>query len=128
MAHVCEHVAKGVGVAGHLETDIKALGHMQLGLDLGERGGGGIDGTGDANLFGERPAIRVGVGDDDVAGSGVARDGGGHDADRAGPGDEDVLAEYWEGERGVDGVAEGVEDGGHLGRDAGRVMPDVRHG
>ena len=33
-----------------------------------------------------------------------------------------------ESEGGVDGVAEGVEDGGHFRRDAGRVLPDVRHG
>ena len=62
-----------------------------------------------------------------MAGAGVAGDGGGHDADGAGTGDEDVLTEDREGERSVDGVAEGVEDGGDLGGDAFCVVPDVRH-
>ena len=128
MAHVCEHVTEGVGVAGHLEADVEALGHMQLGLHLGERGGGGIDGAGDTDFFGQLAAVGVGVGDDDVAGAGVAGDGGSHNADGAGAGDEHVLAEHREGERGVDGVAEGIEDGSDFGRDAGGVMPDVRHG
>ena len=47
-----------------------------------------------------------------MAGAGVAGDGGGHDADGAGAGDEDVFAEDGEGERGVDCIAEGIEDGG----------------
>ena len=45
--------------------------------------------------------------------------GGGHDADGAGAGDEDVFAEHGEGQRGVDGVAEGIEDGGDFAVDAG---------
>jgi len=58
----------------------------------------------------------------------VAGNGGGHDADRAGSGDEDVFAEHGEGEGGVDGVSEGIEDGGDLVLDAGGVLPDVGHG
>ena len=88
----------------------------------------GIDGEGDADFVGEVAAVGVGVGDDDVARPGVAGDGGGHDADGAGTGDEDVFAEDGEGERGVDGVAEGIEDGGDFERDAGGVPPDVGHG
>ena len=87
----------------------------------------GIDGEGDADFFGEVAAVLVGVGDDDVACSGVVGYGGGHDADGTGSGDEDVFAEDREGEGGVDGVAEGIEDGGDLGVDAGAVAPDVGH-
>ena len=36
--------------------------------------------------------------------------------------------EHGERERGVDGVAEGIEDRGHVQVDARRVLPDVRHG
>ena len=71
-------------------------------------------------------AVRVGLADDDVAGAGVADDRGGHQADRAGADDEHVLAEDRERERGVDRVAEGVEDRGDLRVDAGPVVPDVR--
>lgn len=70
----------------------------------------------------------VGIGDDNVTGSGVTGDRGGHDADGTGSGDEDIFAEDGKGERGVDGVAERVEDSGNLMLDAGGVLPDVGHG
>ena len=47
----------------------------------------------------------------------MTRDGGGHDPDGTGAGDQDILAEDREGERGVHGVAEGIEDGRNLGLD-----------
>ena len=62
-----------------------------------------------------------------MAGAGVADDRGRHAADRAGAGDQHVLAEHVEGERGVDGVPERVEDRGDLLVDARPVVPDVRH-
>ena len=75
---------------------------------------------------GECAAVGVGVGDDDVAGR---RRGGLRRPAMmpmgAGAGDEDVFAEHGKGERGVDGVAEGVEDAGDLGGDVGGVVPDV---
>ena len=57
----------------------------------------------------------------------MARDGRGHQPDRAGADDEHVLAEDREGERGVDRVAERVEDRGDLLVDARPVVPDVGH-
>ena len=72
--------------------------------------------------------VLVDVGDHDVARAGVAHDGGRHDADGAGAGDQHVLAEHRETERGVHGVAEGIEDGGDVEIDAGGVAPDVGHG
>ena len=86
-----------------------------------------VDGEGDAELAGQFEAVGVDVGDDDVARAGVAGDGGGHDADGAGAGDQHVLAQHRERQRGVDGVAEGVEDGGHVEVDAVVVTPDVGH-
>jgi hypothetical protein len=50
-----------------------------------------------------------------------------HEADRAAAGDEHVLDER-EGQRGVHGVAERVEDRAELGRHIGVVHPDVRGG
>ena len=77
---------------------------------------------------GELEPVGVHVGDDDVARAGVAHDGGRHDADRAGARDQDVLAQHGERERRVHGVAVGIEDRGDVQVDAGRVLPDVRHG
>ncbi len=44
----------------------------------------------------------------------VARDRARHDADRPGAGDQHVLADEIESERGVDGVAERIEDRAEL--------------
>ena len=128
VAHVGEHIAEGVGVAGHFEAYVEALLHAELLLEVFERGGAGIDGAGDAYFFCEGAAVLIGVGDDDVAGTGVAGDSGGHDADGTGAGDEDVFSEDGEGEGGVDGVAEGIEDRGDFEGDAGGVLPDIGHG
>jgi hypothetical protein len=58
--------------------------------------------------------VVVDVGDHHVTRADMAADGGGHDADGAGAGDEHVFAHQVEGERGVHGVAERVENGGQL--------------
>ncbi len=57
---------------------------------------------------------------DHEARAGVAHDRGRHEADRPGAGDQHVLAEDRERERGVDRVAERVEDRGHVVVDARR--------
>ena len=57
----------------------------------------------------------------------MAGDRRGHQPDRAGAGDQHVLAEDRERERGVDRVAERVEDRGDLLVDARPVVPDVGH-
>ena len=88
--------------------------HAELLLHVGQRRLARIDGERDAHLPRQLEPVGVHVGDDDVARPGVAHDGRGHEADRAGAGDEHVFAEHVEGERGVDGVAEGIEDGGHV--------------
>ena len=71
--------------------------------------------------------IGVRLADDDVARAGVAGDGRRHQPDRAGAADQHVLAEDRERERGVDRVAERVEDRGDLLVDARPVVPDVGH-
>ena len=78
----------------------------------------GIDGDRGAHPKREVASVGVRFADDDVTGARVAHDRGRHEADRAGPAHEDVLAEDREGERGVDRVAERVEDRGDLGVDA----------
>ena len=66
---------------------------------------------------------RVDVGDDDLARADALRDQRAHDADRPGAGDQHVLADQVEGERGVHGIAERIEDRGDL---VGDVVGD-RH-
>jgi hypothetical protein len=127
VAHVGEHLAESSGIAGHLEADVEALVHVELLLDVFEGCGAGIDCLGDADFIRKVAAVLVGVGDDDIAGSGVTGNRRGHDADRACTSDENVFAEDGKGERGVNGVAERIEDGGDLMRDAGRVAPDIGH-
>ena len=128
VTHVGEHLAESSGIARHLETDVEALLHVELLLDVFEGSGSRIDSLGDANFASEVAAVLVGIGDDDIAGPGVTGNGCGHDADRASACDENVFAQDRKGERGVDGVAQGVEDSSDLVRDAGRVAPDVGHG
>ena len=96
-------------------------------LHVGEVGDRRVDDDGGAHALRDGAPIGVRLADDDVAGAGVAHDRGGHEADGPGAGDEHVLAQHLEAERGVHGVAEGVEDGGHLLVDAGPVVPHVRH-
>ena len=81
-----------------------------------------------AHALRQRAAIGVGLADHDVACAGVSHHGHGHEADRPGPRDQHILTQHIEAQRGVDRVAEGIEDGGHVLVDAGPVMPDVGHG
>ena len=72
-------------------------------------------------------AIRIHVGDDDVPRAGVTHDRRGHDADRAGAGDQHVLAQHGKRQRGMHGVAQRIENRGHVVRHRRIEMPDVRH-
>ena len=128
VAHVGDHVAEGGGVAGHLQAHVEALGHSELLLHFRETGFAHVDGERYAQLAGERQAVRIDIGDHGVARAGVPRHGRRHDADGAGAGDQHVLAQHGEGKRGVDGVAEGVEDGRDVERNRFVVAPDVGHG
>ena len=89
---------------------------------------GDIDGAGGAELRRQFESLGIDVGDHDVAGAGEAADGGGHAADRAGAGDQDVLGDEVPGQRGVDGVAERVEDRDDLLGDARVDLVDVAVG
>jgi hypothetical protein len=62
-----------------------------------------------------------------MARPGVAGHRGRHEPDRTGAADQDVLAEERKGERGMDRVAERIEDRGDILVDARPVVPDVRH-
>jgi hypothetical protein len=57
----------------------------------------------------------------------VACDGGRHDSDWTSAGDQNVLAKNIERQRGVDGIAEWIEDGGGIAVYAWIVPPDIRH-
>ena len=73
-----------------------------------------VDGARRAHAARQLQAVVVDVGDHDVARADEARDRGRHDADRAGAGDQHVLADQVEGQRGVGGVAERIEDRGDV--------------
>ena len=79
-----------------------------------------VDGARGAHLAREIEAIVVHVRDDDVARADEARDRHRHDADRARAGDQHVLADHVEGEGGVRGVAERIEDRGDVVRESRR--------
>ena len=76
-----------------------------------------------AEFLRQRQPHRVDVGDDDFSRADALRHQRTHDADRPGAGDQHVLADQVEGQRGVDGIAERVEDRGDL---VGHVVGD-RH-
>ena len=71
--------------------------------------------------------VRVHIGDDDEPGTGMARDGDGHHSNRSCAGDQHILAEHRKRQRGVDSIAEGIEDRSHVTIDRGVVMPDIGH-
>ena len=93
-------------IAGHFQADVEALLHAQFALGVGDRLRADVDGHRGAKPPGKIEAIRVHVGDDDVAGAGVADDRRRHDPDRPGAGDQHVLAQDGKVQRRVDRVAE----------------------
>ena len=128
VGHVGDHVAERLGMAGHLEPDVEALAHAQLFLYLRQRRRTGVDREGDPRAAGQLEAVVADVGDDDVARARVPHHSCRHDADGAGAGDQHVLAEDAELQRGVHGVAEGVEDRGDLEWHVMGVPPGVLRG
>ena len=112
---------KACGVAGHLQADVEALLHAELLHRLVEGLARDVDGARGAHLARQLQAVVVDVGDHHVARADEAGDRDGHDADRAGAGDQHVLADQVEGERGVGGVAERIEDRGDVVADRSRA-------
>ena len=127
-AMLAEHVAKGGRVARHFQADVESLFHAKL---RAARRPACRRFTFNVNVapicLASAEAIFVHVGHDDISGPGMAHDRGGHDADRPGAGDQHVLAEHGKREGRVDGVAEGIEDRGHVAIDVVPMMPDIGH-
>ena len=122
VVHDLEELTERAAVAAHLQADVEPLLHAQVGhhhLQVLLRH---VDGAGGAELGGQPEPVVVHVGHHHVAGADVARHRRRHGADGAGPGDEHVLAHEVEGERGVHGVAVGVEDGRDV---VGHVVGDL---
>ncbi|GAA3209727.1 hypothetical protein GCM10020256_07200 [Streptomyces thermocoprophilus] len=128
MRHVGDHLAQRGGVAGHLQADVEAFAQAEFALAVGDGGAGDVQGEAGAELAGEVEAFLADVGDDDMAGAGVLGDGGGHQADGAGAGDQHVLVDEGEGQRGVHGVAERVEDRRDVQVDLDPVHPHIGGG
>ncbi|SPF34488.1 hypothetical protein SBA4_150005 [Candidatus Sulfopaludibacter sp. SbA4] len=127
VAHVGNHVAEGGGAAGHFEPDVETFRHAQFFLHVPQPGPGHVHRARDPHLARQFQAVRVHVGDHREARPGVPHHRRGHDADRPGAGDQHVLAQHRKGKRGVHGVAERVENGGHVQRNRFVVMPHVGH-
>ncbi len=128
MRHVGDHVAHGLGAAGHLQADVEALAQTERALPVGDGGAGDIEREAHTDLAGQLQPLLADVGDHDVAGAGMPGHGRGHQTDRTRAGDQDVLADERERQRGVHGVAERVEDRGHVEVDGHPVHPDVGGG
>ncbi|VTR67535.1 hypothetical protein DESC_610118 [Desulfosarcina cetonica] len=114
VVHGFQHVPESLDVAGHFQPHIKSLLHAQLPDRVADGRAGYVDGRAGAHARGKRQAVIVDVGDHHMAGAHMPGNGHGHDADGAGAGDQDILAHQIEGERGVGGIAQGVEDGGEI--------------
>ncbi len=120
--------AEGGGIAAHFQPHVEAFLHAEFFLHIGEGLARDVERDVRAHFFGQVEAVLIHIGNDDIARTGVPDDGGGHEADRTRAGDQHVFAEDVEAERGVHGVAEGIEDAGHIKVDARAVVPHVAHG
>ncbi len=80
------------------------------------------------HLVAEFEAVVIHVGDHHVTRANMTADTRRHDPDGTGAGDEHVLADQIEGERGVNRIAEWVEDGADLVIDLGRQVDRVEGG
>ena len=120
VAHVGEHVAEGRPGCRTFPGRRRSLPSCRAAFG---RSATCVSSTSTASVapifFGQVQAIRVHVGDDDVAGAGVPDHRRGHDADRPGAGDQHVLAQHVERQGGVHGVAERIEDRLHVAVNAG---------
>ena len=110
VVHRLDHVAQRARIARHLQPDVEALVHVDFRHHVAQGLLVGAHRPRRAHLPGERQAIVVDVGDDDLARAGVAAHGDRHQADRPGAGDQHVLAHEIERQRGMHGVAERIED------------------
>ncbi len=81
-----------------------------------------------SHLRGQAQAVVVDVRDHDPLRAAVPADGRRHDADGPGARDQHVLTDQVEGQGGVGGVAQRVEEAGDLRRDAGVHVPGVGRG
>ena len=117
-----DHLVERALVARHLEPDVEALLHPEARHHLGEVLLGHVDRHHVGDAGGEREAVGVDVGDDDMARADMARHRRRHDADRPRAGDQHVLAHQIEAERGMHRVAQGIEDRADL------VIDRIREG
>ncbi len=128
MRHVGDHVAKGGSVSGHFQTYVEAFHHAEFDLHVLEALFARIDGHGDAEVASEIEAVRIHVRDDHMARARMLRHRRGHNSDRTSAGNKHVLTKHGEGERGVDGVAERIEDACDFRVHSIPVHPHVGHG
>ncbi len=114
MVHGPEHFTECSGIARHLEADVEALLHVEILHGLIQRLARDIHRARGPQLARQVESIVVYVRDDHIARADKACDRDGHDADRARAGDQHILAHHAEGEGGVSGVTERIENRGDV--------------
>ena len=114
---------KAGAAARHFEPDIEALVHAELRITSPSFSFEASTTCMDAELRGRGQRTGLMSVMTTLRAPDALRDQRAHDADRAGAGDQHVLADQIEGQRGVHGIAERVEDRGDL---VGHVVGD-RH-
>ena len=117
MVHGIQHAAERRRRAGHLQAHVETFGHPQLGHHVIEVLFRHVHRASDAHFARQLETVLVNVSDHHVTRADVFRHRRRHHADRTGAGDQHVFPHQIEGERGVHGVAEWVEDGRQVIRD-----------
>jgi hypothetical protein len=128
MTHIVQHIAEGGRVTGHLQSDIETFLHPKSFLGVRNAVGADVNRHRRAHAPGQVQAIRVDVGNHHMTATGVPDNSGGHDANWTRPRNENILAEHWKGKRGMDRIAERVENGSYIPINAVVMVPDIGHG
>ena len=128
VGHARNHLAQRDHLAGHLEADVEAFFHAQLGHGFLKVARPDVDGKRCPHVRGDGQAGRVHVGRDHVPGAAEACDRGSQTTHRPGARDQNILSDEVERKGSVHGVAEWIEDGQCVVRDVLVHRPDVDSG
>ena len=120
--------AQGGGIARHFQADVETLFHAEIALRVGQRGRAHVDRAGDAQFGRQFQPVRIHVGNHHEARARMSRHRRSHEADGTSAGDQHVFTQHGERERGVDRVAERIENAGDLEIHMRRVHPEIAHG
>ena len=103
-------------------TDVEALLHPERAHGIVNGVLPDVEGECGTHCPGELESVLVHIRDHDVPGAHEAHHGDGHDSDRSSAGNQNILSDDIEGERRVNRVAQGIEDGSDLVVDCVRQL------